>query len=211
MKRTKHILTLGAVLLAGICSATVTNTNLRCEYLADPLGIDAGSPRLSWILASDQRGEQQTAYQVLVASSAELLDADTGDLWDSGKVVSDESSQIAYAGKALVSRESCFWKVRTWDRDGNSSAWSPAAKWQMGLLEPMDWSAKWIVPAAPAIAPTAPLIIRRATYETVAEGPAVDVTANLRSHVEQGRLKMTVNNQTMGCGSGLQHGETFAR
>jgi alpha-L-rhamnosidase len=142
VQRSKPMLVLGAVLLAGIGSAAVTTQNLRCEYLADPLGIDAGSPRLSWILASDQRGEQQTAYQILVASSRELLNADTGDLWDSGKVGSDESSQIAYAGKALVSRERCFWKVRAWDRDGHVGAWSPVAQWQMGLLQPSDWSAK---------------------------------------------------------------------
>ncbi len=146
MNRSKLILTLGAVLLAGIASAAVAAKDLRCEYLTDPLGIDAGSPRLSWILTSDQRGEKQTAYQILVASSAGLLNADTGDLWDSGKVESDESSQIAYVGKALVSRESCFWKVRAWDRDGHSGAWSSVARWQMGLLEPADWSAKWIAP-----------------------------------------------------------------
>ena len=198
MNLTKHVLTMGAIFLAGICSAAVTPTNLRCEYLVNPLGIDAGSPRLSWILASDQRGEQQTAYQILVASSADLLNADTGDLWDSGKVVSDESAQIAYAGKALVSRESCFWKVRAWDRAGQPSAWSPVVQWQMGLLEPADWSAKWIAPQTPAATSITPLTIRRATYEAVAEGPAADVTAALKKQVAQGRLKMVVNNKTMG-------------
>ena len=198
MKRIKYILILVAVLLAGICPAAVTSTNLRCEYLTNPLGIDAGSPRLSWILSSDQRGEQQTAYQILVASSLDQINADAGDLWDSGKVVSDESSQVAYAGKALVSRESCFWKVRAWDRDGHSGRWSPVAHWQMGLLEPVDWSAKWIAPAVPVAISNAPLIIKRATYEAVAEGPAADVTAALKNHIEQGRLKMVVNNKTMG-------------
>jgi alpha-L-rhamnosidase len=198
VQRSKPMLVLGAVLLAGIGSAAVTTQNLRCEYLADPLGIDAGSPRLSWILASDQRGEQQTAYQILVASSRELLNADTGDLWDSGKVGSDESSQIAYAGKALVSRERCFWKVRAWDRDGHVGAWSPVAQWQMGLLQPSDWSAKWIAPEEPAETGATPLIIRRATYGSVAEGPAADVTAVLKNNVQQGRLKMEVNNTTMG-------------
>src|ERR1019366_3065347 len=98
MKPSKHLLTLGAVLLAGFCSAAVVTENLRCEYLTEPLGIDAASPRLSWIIISGQRGEQQTAYQILVASSAKMLSQDKGDLWDSGKVASDENSQIAYAG-----------------------------------------------------------------------------------------------------------------
>ena len=198
MKRSKYILTFGAMLLAGICSAAVTTKNLRCEYLADPLGIDAGSPRLSWILASDQRAERQTAYQVLVASSAEQLNGDTGDLWDSGKVASDESAQIAYAGKGLVSRERCFWKVRAWDHDGQAGAWSSVAQWQMGLLAPTDWNAQWIVPKASASAASAPLVIRRATYETVVAGPAADVTAALKKQVEQGHLKLVVNNTTMG-------------
>ncbi len=83
----------------------------------------------------------QTAYQILVASSPEPLSDGKGDLWDSGKVMSDESSQIVYAGAPLVSREMCFWKVRTWHRDGTPGEWSPAAKWTMGLLEPTDWSA----------------------------------------------------------------------
>jgi hypothetical protein len=165
MKRSISILTLGAVLLAGICPAAVTPQNLRCEYLTNPLGLDAGSPRLSWILSSDQRGESQAAYQILVASSAELLNADTGDLWDSGKVVSDESAQIVYAGKTLVSRESCFWKVRAWDRDGQPGAWSPIAQWQMGLLAPTDWTAQWITAETPAVPASEKLVIRHAVYE----------------------------------------------
>ncbi|HEV2437846.1 MAG TPA: family 78 glycoside hydrolase catalytic domain, partial [Verrucomicrobiae bacterium] len=198
MKRSKQILTLGVVLLAGVCSAAVATKNLRCEYLTDPLGIDAASPRLSWILTSDQRDEEQTAYQILVASSAGLLNADTGDLWDSGKVASDESCQIAYAGKALASRESCFWKVRAWGRDGHPGAWSSVARWQMGLLEPADWSAKWIAPKS-LVADTNPrLIIRRATYGAVTGRHAVDVTAALASHVQHGHLRVVVNNETMG-------------
>ncbi len=124
MNHFKLILSLGVVFLAGICSAAIETRNLRCEYLVNPLGIDAPSPRLSWILTSSRRGEKQTAYQILVASSAKLLDQDSGDLWDSGKVASDESSQIVYSGRPLVSREECFWKVRAWDADGHPGDWS---------------------------------------------------------------------------------------
>jgi alpha-L-rhamnosidase len=126
----------------------LTVDRLRCEYLADPLGIDVREPRLGWIVASDERGNRQTAYQILVAASRETLDADKGDLWDTGKVVSDETVLITYAGTPLVSRTACFWKVRAWDRDDNVSPWSAAASWTMGLLEPEDWSAKWIGQAA---------------------------------------------------------------
>ncbi len=117
---------------------------LRCEHLANPLGIDEVFPRLSWKLESTQRGERQTAYRVLVASSAETLARNVGDLWDSGKVASDQSTLVAYAGRPLGSRESCVWKVRVWDKDGNGSNWSEAASWTMGLLHISDWQAKWI-------------------------------------------------------------------
>ena len=123
--------------------------NLRCEYRENPLGIDVVKPRLSWVIEdrdprSKVRGIKQTAYQVLVASTPELLAKDQGDLWDSGKVESDQSIQVEYQGKPLESRMQCYWKVRVWDQDGQASAWSVVATWAMGLLRPEDWQAKWI-------------------------------------------------------------------
>jgi len=122
--------------------------NLRCEYRENPLGIDLPKPRLSWIIESTDRGERQTAYQVLVASSEKLLKKDKGDLWDSGKVESDQSVHVKYAGKPLESRMPCYWKVRVWTVDSGfrvrGSGWSKPALWSMGLLKPEDWSAKWI-------------------------------------------------------------------
>jgi len=129
--------------------------NLRCEYLVTPHGIDVAQPRLSWVIADPQseiansksqipRAWRQSAYQVLVASTPELLAKDQGDLWDSGKVASDQSIQIEYAGKPLGSRARCHWKVRVWDQDGKASPFSAAACWEMGLLKPEDWRAKWI-------------------------------------------------------------------
>ena len=198
MKLSKPVLILGAVFLVGISSAAVVTENLRCEYLRDPLGIDATSPRLSWIITSSRRGEMQTAYQVLVASTKKLLDGNKGDLWDSGKVASDESCQITYSGKPLISREDCFWKVRTWDRDGNPSDWSQAARWQMGLLQPADWSAQWISATTSNAIATGPLIIRHATYEAVEEQGAVDVTAALAGQVKNNHLSVVVNNKNLG-------------
>ena len=96
--------------------------HLRCEYSDNPMSIDIQNPRLSWVLESTRRGEMQTAYQVLVASSETLLAKDQGDLWDSGKVASDESIQVEYAGKLLPSRQSCWWKARVWNADGQPSA-----------------------------------------------------------------------------------------
>jgi alpha-L-rhamnosidase len=117
---------------------------LRCEYLTDPLGIDVVQPRLSWKLESLWRGQKQTAYQVLVASEEKRLVEDKADLWDSGKVASDQSIHVVYAGKPMASRTHCYWKVRVWDRDDKPTAFSETAIWEMGLLAPEDWQANWI-------------------------------------------------------------------
>ena len=118
--------------------------DLRCEYLRDPLGIDEPQPWLSWTLKSDERGQRQIACQVLVASSPELLEGQQADLWDSGRMSSEETAHVLYGGKALPSRKACFWKVRAWDRHAAASDWSRPARWEMGLLRPDDWSAQWI-------------------------------------------------------------------
>ncbi len=147
--------------------------DLRCEYLHDPLGIDAVRPRLSWIVESAERGQRQTAYRVLVASTTAILERDGGDLWDSGKVASDETAQIACGGNPLASRQECYWKVMTWDRDGKPSGWSKPAHWQMGLLNPDDWSAKWIEAGSPSSTETGSL--RGAKWIWCPE-PGVDLT-----------------------------------
>lgn len=138
-------------------SNAVTVNELRCEYLDDPLGIDEPYPRLSWIMHSAKRGDAQTAYHILVASSPAILSQNEGDLWDSGTVNSSQSVQIAYAGKALASGMACYWKVQIHDKSGNASNWSPSASWTMGLLQPEDWTAQWIgMAAATNISPAAP-------------------------------------------------------
>jgi alpha-L-rhamnosidase len=130
-------------------SSDVAVKKLRCEYRVNPLGIDVVKPRLSWILESDQRDQMQSAYQVLVAGSEEKLKRNKGDLWNSGKVESDQNIHVVYKGKELKSRMGCYWKVRMWDKDGNASAWSEPAFWTMGLLEPEDRQAEWIGYDAP--------------------------------------------------------------
>ena len=120
-------------------------THLRCEYMTNPQGIDEIQPRLSWMLESGPRNRNQGAFRILVAASPEALAEDKGDLWDSGKVASDQSVHVVYQGRPLVSRMRCHWKVRAWDAHGKASKWSEAAEWSMGLLEPEDWrGAQWI-------------------------------------------------------------------
>jgi alpha-L-rhamnosidase len=121
----------------------ITIGELRCEYRDNPLGIDILKPRLSWKLSSPKRGEMQTAFHVLVASSAAKLAADEGDLWDSGLVMSDADCQVPYDGKPLVSHQVCFWKVCVSDRTGEKSHWSDAAHWSMGFVDPSQGSGKW--------------------------------------------------------------------
>lgn len=122
----------------------VTLKSLKCEYLTDPLGIDVTEPRLSWILNSTEKGQRQTAYQVIVASSMENLKVREVDLWDTGKVNSDQSIHVFYDGRKLSSRLECWWQVRIWDKDDKPSAWSEPAMWSMGLLQTSDWQAEWI-------------------------------------------------------------------
>jgi hypothetical protein len=128
-------------------AASLSPANLRCEYAVNPLGVDAPNPRLFWTVESNQRGQKQTAYEILAASSPELLAKNMGDLWDSGRVASDETIQIPYAGRPLESSQPVFWKVRVWDANGKRSAWSRPAAWTMGILKPSDWNANWIAGA----------------------------------------------------------------
>ena len=79
--------------MGGLMSGVSVN-NPRCEYLVNPSAIDTPAPRLSWEIAAPGRGVTQTAYQVLVAGSRKALDAGKGDLWDSGKLASDQCNQI---------------------------------------------------------------------------------------------------------------------
>jgi alpha-L-rhamnosidase len=133
-----------AALLSNAALGALTVTGLHCEYLPSPRGLDETKPRLGWVVESPERGQRQTAWRILVASSAAALGEDRGDLWDSGRVEGDATAQVAYAGRPLVSRQACHWKVKAWDRDGVESAWSAPASWTMGLLQPSDWTARWI-------------------------------------------------------------------
>jgi alpha-L-rhamnosidase len=124
--------------------AQISPVELTCEYVKDPAVVDVPQPRLAWInqAAPGDRGQRQTAYQIVVASQKNLLD--NPDLWDSRKVNSDQSTSVPYKGKKLKSRQDCWWQVRVWDKDDKVSAWSEPARWHMGILKPEEWIAGWI-------------------------------------------------------------------
>ncbi len=122
----------------------VTVGNLRCEHLINPQGIDVVKPRLSWILQSNERGQLQTAYQLIAASTPENLENGKADLWNSGKINSDQSLNVLYAGKVLNATQKICWKVKIWDKNGVESSFSPIAHFSAGLLNTTDWRASWI-------------------------------------------------------------------
>jgi alpha-L-rhamnosidase len=130
--------------LASAAFAGTTVADLRCDYAVNPMGVDSANPRLFWKLESGERDQRQTAYEILGASSEKKLAHNDGDLWDSGKIDSDETVQISYASDALKSFQQILWKVRAWGKDGKVSAWSKPATWTMGVLKPDDWQANWI-------------------------------------------------------------------
>lgn len=107
---------------------------LRTEYLRNPLGIDLSSPRLFW---NCEDGTVQTAYQVITTTT------DGKELWNSGKVESSQMAGIPFRGK-LISRQKVCWRVRLWDENGVPGDFSEEASFEMGLLEPDDWKARWI-------------------------------------------------------------------
>lgn len=130
--------------MARAAHAKVSPIDLRCEYLTNPVGLGERRPRLSWRLQSEERGVRQEAFRIIVASSLDMLNRDEGDLWDSGRVVSDETVHRVYEGRPLVSRQVCHWKVQVWCQGQGGYVESEPALWEMGLLEREDWSAEWI-------------------------------------------------------------------
>lgn len=119
-------------------------TDLLCDGDTDPLGVDAQHPTLSWRVTSEERGQRQTAYQILVAASEAALAQDKGDLWDTGRVASSTTAFIRYEGKPLVSSQPVYWKARSWDAQEKPTEWSKPSRWTAGILQKADWRARWI-------------------------------------------------------------------
>ena len=126
------------------------------EYVEHLLGTDVAAPLLSWELDSrepggDGRGARQSAYQIRAATDPRDLAAGRRLVWDTGRVESDRSLAVPYAGRALAPRTRCHWQVRVWDADGHASPWSTAGWWETALGDE-KWQARWIG-AEPAAAP----------------------------------------------------------
>ncbi len=135
------------ILLLLPCTALaggLTPENLRCEYLESPLAVEDAHPRLSWNLKADAPRQFQKAWAIRAATSLEKLWYNRPDLWDSGKTESGATSQVPYTGKPLKPGQQIFWQVKTWDKDGQESEWSPPATWRAALNDPEQWIGTWI-------------------------------------------------------------------
>ena len=145
MKRIFRLLKLFIILLSVStmnvsAAAKLEVKNLICEYHTDPMGIDIQKPRLSWQMLSAENNVLQTAYEIKVTDQS----AKGSEVWNSGKVNSAQSVNVAYEGPALKSMQRVYWQVRIWDNNNKASAWSAPAFWEMGILEPESWKASWI-------------------------------------------------------------------
>lgn len=154
MNRTSFLAVAAAASVASLVApahAALTVSRLRCEYKTNPLAVDLARPRLSWIVESREKNQKQSAYQILVGTAP-----GKSDLWDTGKILSDETIQLPYGGQSLESGQQAFWQVRVWDKNGKSTL-SPVAHWTKGL-DARDWKAQWIMPQLPKPANALPPI-----------------------------------------------------
>ncbi len=151
LRRNKHlrryakIAALLSLLPVSALQAEIKPYNLICEYKVNPIGIDVLNPRLSWILSSDptDRNVVQTAYQIQVCLDQPSFTS-SNLVWESGKIISDQSTQIAYNGIPVFSLKRYYWRIKYWDNKGRESKWSQPSYWEIGLLNNTDWKAKWI-------------------------------------------------------------------
>jgi alpha-L-rhamnosidase len=182
---------IGVIALAfTLIRGAISPTELTCESRRAPLGVDVPAPRLGWADAESGRAHRQTAYEIEVGSSRDLLERDGGDLWRSGHVLGSDTSQIRYAGRALKSSQEVFWRVRVWDEKGGASDWSPAATWTMGVVGRGYWRAQWIgYPGTPA---PETLLLRREFHIRVGLVRAIVHVCGL------GQYEMTLNGRKVG-------------
>ena len=142
-----------AILLLGwlsSCNDTKQNTTLAfakitTDYKVNPTALENKKPKFSWIVNADGFNKSQSAYHILVASSADKLSQNDADIWNSKKVNSSASTFVSYEGIELIPMQTYFWKVKIWDEAGKPSDWSTMQTFEMSLMKDTNWgAAKWI-------------------------------------------------------------------
>lgn len=129
-----------------VCATPLRVAGLRCDNLTHPLAIDNTTPRFSWINLSDENGQHQTAYEIQLATSLQLLEKGKADVWCSGKTVSRQQVSVPYQGAELQPRTQYVWRVRTWNKDNECSAWSEPARFGIGILDESTFQGQYITP-----------------------------------------------------------------
>lgn len=125
-------------------NSSIKPDQLSCEYRINPLGIDVSKPRLSWILSSTQRNQQQAGYEIIVSDDQQKIKQLKGNIWASGKVMSDQNIHVDYNGSPLKSFTRYYWRVKVYDKNNQASAWSAPQWFETAMLNPTDWNARWI-------------------------------------------------------------------
>ena len=147
MYRHYHLITFAILFLTGACSEEINTEfiagNLKCEYMKEAV-IAKPAPRFSWEIVSNQRGQNQTFWQLIVSDDLKKIEATDGNIWDSGKTRGNETFGIKWKGNKLQSFTKYYWKVRVWDRDGKISNWSETAAFITGSFGKGNWKASWI-------------------------------------------------------------------
>jgi alpha-L-rhamnosidase len=174
------------LLLSVFGSAQVKLQNLLTEHLSNPIGLDTKQPRFSWQLIGEQRNISQTAYEITVNQGKTSI-------WKSGKVMSDQSVHVPYAGDALQSGKKYTWRVRVWDNNGKTSPWSETASFQMAMLSPSDWKAKWIEAGFAEDSINRPAQYFRKQFSTTKK--VVSATAYITAH---GMYEAQINGKRVG-------------
>lgn len=134
----------GLLLLVLIAIQTQAQpVNLLCEYLVNPIGIDAATPRLHWQMTDSREGALQSAYHVIVGTDSAQVSKGRGNMWVSQKKQSADML-ILYHGKPLQPFTRYFWTVRIWDKNGKKSLLAEVASFETGMMQMSNWKGSWI-------------------------------------------------------------------
>ena len=126
--------------------------DLTVEQKTTPLGLDEKQPAFSWKLKSERQDVLQKSYRLTVSD-------ETGTVWDSGEVQSEQSTFVCYAGAALKACTEYVWTVEV--SDGVETA-RAESRFETGLLDgrAFEGYADWITHPLPAEEASSPVFTK---------------------------------------------------